>query len=375
MQLHKEWVDEIWTKINKKLEITAPRSKDKIPYTSVNGVHDDMSEIIDMWTNGFWPGIMWLMYSETKNELYKNIAENVENKLDAAIEEFVDLHHDVGFMWLLSSVANYKLTGCEKSKKRGLHVASTLAGRFNPIGNYIRAWNKWLDDADVSGWAIIDCMMNIPLLYWATQETGDPRFKQIAMKHADMVMEYFVRPDGSVKHIVELNPDTGEYIKNYAGQGYSEDSSWTRGQSWALYGFVLSYIHTGKQEYLDTAKRIAHYFIANLQTDPVPPCDFRSPREPEYRDTTAGACAACGLIEISNLVPEFEKDLYLNAALKILKAIEERYCDWSGSEDSIVQNGALAYHSDFKNILPLIYGDYYFIEAILKLRGSDLLLW
>jgi unsaturated chondroitin disaccharide hydrolase len=276
-------------------------------------------------------------------------------------------------MWLLSSVANYRLTGNLKSRRRGLHVATVLAGRFNSNGNFIRAWNsKWFDN-DSTGWAIIDCMMNIPLLHWASKELNDPRFSQIAMKHADTVMKNFIRPDGSVKHIVEFNPQTGEYIKNYTGQGYSEESSWTRGQSWALYGFALSYIHTGKQEYLDTAKKTAHYFIASLQNDFVPPCDFRGPQEPVYKDTTAGMCAACGLIEISKVVPEFEKELYLEAAIKILKATE-KYCDWSDSEDSIVQMGTEAFHFGAKNI-PIIYGDYYFIEAISKLRGNHLLLW
>ena len=370
---HKEWADTTWSKIYTKLEAVAPRSKDKIPYTTLNGRHDDKSETeISCWTNGFWAGIMWLMYDKTKNDMYKNIAEDVENKLDTVIDDFFKLNHDVGFIWLLSSVANCRLTGNENSKRRGLHVASILAGRFNTTGNFIRAWNGI--DNGTKGKAIIDCMMNLPLLYWATEETADPRFKQIAMKHADTVMESFVRPDGSVKHIVEFDPDTGVYIKNHTGQGYSEDSSWARGQSWALYGFILSYIYTGKLEYLDTAKRIAHYFIASLQDDYVPPCDFRSPKEPEYKDTTAGVCAACGLIEIAKAVPEFEKDLYLSAATKILKATEKCYCNWNKDDDSIVQMGTEAYHSSSKNI-PIIYGDYYFIEAVLKLCGDDLLLW
>lgn len=376
---HQDWLNDVYEKMIKKVERTAISTGDScFPLTTKNGkfVNDrnGSDEVPHWWTNGFWVGIMWLMYAETKIEHFRNVAESLEDKLDAVIEDFEYLIHDVGFMWLPSSVANYRLTGNEKSKKRGLHVATILAGRFNPSGNFIRAWND-RNNAGSKGWAIIDCMMNIPLLYWATQETGDPRFKHIAMKHADMTAEHFIRRDGSVKHIVEFDPDTGEYIKNYTGQGYSEESSWTRGQAWAIYGFILSYIHTGKQEYLDVAKRVAHYFIANLQDDYVPPCDFRSPKVPEYKDTTAGVITACGLIEIAKAVPEFEKELYFDAAIKILKATEKRYCDWSDTEDSIVQMGTGAYHNGKDKNVPIIYGDYYFIEAILKLRGSDLLFW
>lgn len=369
-----KWADEIWEKIQKKLERTAPLvGSNLFPYTTTNGKFTNSYED-DWWTNGFWIGILWKMYAFTGNEMYRNYAQQLEEKLDAVIDDFEKLHHDVGFMWLLSSVANYQLTQNEKSRKRGLHMASTLAGRFNVNGNFIRAWNSEPDDDSNKGFAIIDSMMNIPLLYWASRELKDPRFKALAMKHADTLMEYAIRADGSVKHIMEFDPETGVYIKNHTGQSYCESGSWTRGQSWALYGFTLSYIHTGKEDYLNAAKRVAHYFIANIQEDPVPPCDFRSPQEPVYKDTTAGACAACGLLELTKAVPESERKIYYIAAVRILKAMEERYCDWSDTEDSILQHGTEAYHFGEKNI-PIIYGDYYFIEAILKLRGDEMLFW
>lgn len=373
----REWTSDVWGKVEKKLAWTASAVGDRFfPYTTENGkfVNPYDQELPEWWTDGFWVGILWKMYEVTQNAMYRQYAEKLEEKLDAVIEDFSTLHHDVGFMWLLSSVANYRLTGNRKSRKRGLHVASTLAGRFNPNGNFIRAWNTNNEEDHNIGWAIIDSMMNIPLLYWASEEMGDPRFKGIAMRHADTLMEHAVRSDGSVKHIIEFDPETGEYVKNHTGQSYEENASWTRGQAWALYGFALSYIHTGKEEYLNTAKSVAHYFIANLQDDYVPPCDFRSPEVPEYKDTTAGVCAACGLLEIAKVVPEYEKKLYANAAIKILKETEKRYCDWSEKEESIVQFGTEAYHFGAKNI-PIIYGDYFFIEALLKLKGDDTLFW
>ena len=364
---NKQWIDETWEKLDAKLKVVSERSKNKLPYTTIDGVHDDKATSdVAWWTNGFWGAMMMLMYSGTKDEHYLEVARSAQSLLDGAFNDFTELHHDVGFMWYISSGADYKLTGDQGAKNRALFAASTLAGRFNPKGGYIKSWNN---DA---GWVIIDCMMNIPLLYWASKEIGDDRYKNVAMAHADKTMETHIRPDGSVNHIVNIDPETGDVIETFGGQGYAVGSSWTRGQSWAIYGYVQSYIHTGKQEYLDVAKKVAHYFIANLNDSFVPPIDFREPEEPKTYDTTAGAITACGLIEIAKCVPEFEKKMYLKAAINILKETEEKFCNWSLDEDSIVQYGSEAYHAKPTGInIPIIYGDYYFIDAIHKLKGFE----
>jgi len=296
----------------------------------------------------------------------------VEERLDRAITEFENLYHDVGFMWMHTAVANYRLTGNRKSYVRGQHVANILAGRFNVLGKYIRAWND-----DKIGWMIIDCLMNLSLLYWATEEGKDPRFGAIARLHADTAMEKILRPDGSCNHICILNPLTGEVEELPQGQGYTSGSSWSRGQAWALYGFVISYAHTKEQKYLDAAKRVAHYFMANVAvTDFLPLCDFRSPSEPVYYDSTAGACAACGLLEIANHVPEYEKPLYVQGAVAILKAMEKSFCNWNEDEDGILGMGKVAYHEEGeRRQVPIIYGDYFFTEANLRLMGKDFFIW
>jgi len=375
------WINETWKKIEKKMSIVAPRSKNKIPYTTIDGVHDDKGQTdIGWWTNGFWAGLMWIMYKETGLDVYKEAAENSEILLDEVLKGYDALHHDVGFMWHLSAGANYRITGNKESRVRNMYAANVLAGRFNMAGGYIRAWNDWegMPESHI-GWSIIDCMMNIPLLYWASNQTNDPRFSYIAKAHADMTMRDHVRDDGSVSHIVVHDHENGGKIGEQVGQGYELGSSWSRGQAWALYGFILSYIHTQKQEYLDTAKRIAHYFIACICDDWLPKCDFRSPNEPVIYDSTAGACAACGLIVIARNVPEHERKIYMNAAVNMLKAIEEKFCNWEENEDSILQMGTELYHAKNpeKQIhLPIIYGDFFFVEAISKLKNSnDFLIW
>ncbi len=369
-----QWVEETWKKLDHKLYRRAVSSYDKIPYTTYEGKDDDKKDVyIYQWTNGFWPGLMALMYSGTGKEQYLKTAMHIDDLMDKALFEFSGLHHDVGFMWNISSGAVYRLTGDLKERNRFMNAASHLMGRYNEKGRFIRAWNR----ENTEGWAIIDCMMNIPLLYRATEETGDERFKMVAMSHADTTLQYHLRADGSSNHIVEYDAKNGEgFITNHTGQGYSEYqmSSWSRGQSWALYGFALSYAHTEKPEYLDAAKKVAHYFIANTaHTDWIPLCDFRAPKEPVYYDTTAGAIAACGLLTIAEHVDEFEKDLYLKSALKLLHAMDEKYCDWTEEEDSILQMGMESYRVGAQ--LPLIYGDFFFTEAIYKLKGFENVSW
>lgn len=369
----KEWVEAVWQKLTKKLEAECRRVGDKMPYFSKDGCYTDrFLENKYWWTNGFWPGMLWQMYSETKNEIYLNTARRIEERLDESLEGYVGLHHDVGFMWLLSAVADYRLIGNEKSKIRGLHAASLLAGRYNPRGKYLRAWNL-----NYTGRIIVDCMMNLPLLYWASDELDDPRFKFIAMDHADTCLKYIMREDGSCNHMVDLDPEDGSFIDNPRGQGYESGSSWTRGQAWALYGYVLSYLHTKEETYLNVSKKTANYFIANVrQTGYIPPVDFRMPAEPAKYDTTAGTIAACGLLELSKLVGAYDYKVYFDAALAILHAIEEKHSDWNEKNDGIVQFGSAEYHNKPEEAhVPIIYGDYFFIEAILKLKDSKVLFW
>ena len=228
------------------------------------------------------------------------------------------------------------------------------------------------------GWMIIDCLMNIPLLYWASQELDDPRFAKIAVNHAKTAQQHIVRPDGSCNHIVAFDPDTGEYLNNPGGQGYKQGSSWSRGQSWAVYGFALSYRHTGEQSFLDTAKQCAHYCIANMAvTDWLPLVDYRQPAQPVKYDSTAGMITACGLLEIASHVEENEARFYTEAAYRILRACDAKFANWDPEKDSIFTGGTFFYHDPTgeNTELPIIYADYFFIEAVLRLKGMDLFEW
>lgn len=368
----RQWAVKVWDKLEIKLKAQCLRVGSSIPYIPVNGAYEDMGQRnLVWWTNGFWGGMLWQMYHGTKDELYKETAEQVEKRLDQGLEDFMGLDHDLGFLWLHTAVADYRLTGNPRSRIRGLHAAGILAGRYQPAGGYIRAWNEGQE-----GIAIVDCLMNLPLLYWAAEERKDAAMRHIAISHANMALQYIVRPDGSCNHLVVFDPETGEYLNNPGGQGYESGSSWTRGQAWAIYGMALSYRYTGKQEYLDAAKRTAHYFMANASLqDYEVVIDFRAPKEPVYYDTTAAVCAACGLLELSEFVGEYEKPLYLKSAIRLLRKIEERFCHWDPHTDSIVSHGSGRYHRESDREVPIIYGDYFFLEGILRLLNRDFLIW
>lgn len=362
-------------KIEEKVRAECTRLGGKIPFYAEHGAYrrDMGADKPAWWTNGFWAGMLWQLYGATKDPLFLETARRTEPVLDRAMEQFTGLHHDVGFMWLLSSVADYKLTGREEGLVRGLHAAALLAGRYNPAGKFLRVWNM-----DRTGWIIIDCMMNIQLLYWAWEQTGDPRFRQIADDHAHTTMRCLLREDGSTHHIAVLDPETGELLGHRGGQGYDENSAWSRGQSWALYGFANAYRHTRRPEYLAAAKRAAHYFLANAAlTDYLSLTDFRAPDEPVMWDSTAAACAACGLLELAQLVPGLEQGLYRRSAGKILETLTARCCDFDPQTDGILQHGSGRYHKAEINDIDtsIIYGDYFLTEALLKWDGRAAQLW
>ena len=366
----KAWLEDVAAKLHTKMTYAVGKARevDYIPYSTENGQWKPIH--IHWWTNGFWPATMWQMYLATKDELYRDEAIRAEKMLDVNLEDFEGLSHDVGFMWLIQSGVRYALEGNKDSYARTMKAAQHLACRYNPNG-FIRAWNG----EGRQGWAIVDCMMNLPLLYWASEVTGDPRFRLIAMKHADTAMQVFVRPDGSCNHIIIFDAETGEVLDNPGGQGYESGSSWSRGQAWALYGFTLSYLHTGKQAYLDAAKRVAHYFISQITDDYIPRCDFRQPAEPVLKDDTAGAVAAAGLLVLAQQLPELEAVTYYDVAVKMLRAMEKEDINWELNDPALLQRCTSAYHDIPGRHMTMNYADYYFVEAINMLRGQKMLFW
>lgn len=374
-----EWLEKIWDSLEKKITAECERVGTDIPFIPYQGRYIDcmMPGGLSWWTNGFWPGILWQMYYATGKEIFRETAHGVDERMAAVLADFENLDHDIGFLFLPGIVAEYRLTGDESCRSRGIHAANLLAGRFNSKGQFIRAWNKSMGGEDVPGWMIIDCLLNIPLLFWAGNELKDPRFTAIAEQHAQTALHRLLRPDGSCSHIVSFDPSSGAFLGSLGGQGYGEGSSWSRGQGWAVYGFALAYRNTGNPEYLEAAKRSAHYCISAMSvTDWLPRVDFRAPMEKVARyDSGAGVIIACGLLELSEHVPELEQGIYRDAAFRILQACEERFANMDPDTDGILFGGSVMYHNDPLADQAFIYNDYFFLEAILRLRGRYLMIW
>lgn len=369
-----KWIDAAFERAVEKFTRGAKKAAEQgiIPYIGVKGEYlpapfDGNS----WWTGGFWPGMMWQLYAATKNDLFKDEALRVEELLTKELMTFDLLNHDVGFMYLLSCGAHHKLLGDENARVNTLHAATLLAGRFNPEG-FIRAWPR----PERAGYAIIDCMMNLSLLYWASKQTGDPRFAKIARIHAETTIREFLREDGSSCHIAIFDPETGKVVDRPGGQGYAPGSSWSRGQAWALYGFTLSGINTGDQKYIDVARKCAKYFISNIREDGLTDCDFCQPKDEERIDNIAAACASCGLLELADIVGGEEGETYRAAALRMLRALNDLCADWGEEEMGILQKCTASYHDDGAGRhINILYGDYFFVEALCKLRGTDARLW
>lgn len=375
---HLLWAEKAWDKLEPKLHAECERTGSNLPFIPIQGHYRDcmMPNGLWWWTNGFWPGLLWQAYHVTGDDLYRTAAHGASCRLAETLTQPEKLEHDVGFMFQHSAVAQFRLTGDANARAAALQAADLLAGRMNEKGGFLRAWNKspWMEDS--SGLMIIDCMMNLSLLFWASEETGDPRYREIAARHAETSLKYLLRPDGSCAHIASFDPQTGEFLRTLGGQGYGEGSSWSRGQGWAVYGFALAFRHTGRQEFLDAAKRSAHYCIAALsRTGWVSLRDFRAPTEPVKYDSGAGAVIACGLLELAEHLPELEQPLYRAAAVDILRACEERFADYDPNTDGVLGGGATMYHDERLANAAIIYNDYFYTEAVLRLLGKGFLIW
>jgi len=370
-------IDEVIAKVAAKLRRTVPEAakNHNVPYASKDGkwIESPWNLGNSWWTAGFWPGLMWLMNALSPDAVFHNEALRATELMTEEFRVYRHLNHDVGFMYLLSCGAKHKIDGDEQAKWDTLHAASLLMGRFNPTSTPRAGFIKSWDGREQLGYAIIDCMMNLPLLYRATRETGDPRFAAVARIHADTAAKHFVREDGSCRHIVEFDPETGAFVNEHGGQGYAEGSSWSRGQAWALYGFTLLAMNTGEASDLATAEKIAQYFAANIREDGLTDCDFRQPEDVYRLDNIAGACACCGFLELAKLTGKAE---YQEAAEKLLDGLIDHCVDFGDQYCGLLTHCTAAYHDDNVGThTNITYGDYFFVEALCKVKGVDPMLW
>jgi len=324
------------------------------------------------WTSGFYPGALWYMYEYARAtnppeaEAWRARAQRWTAGLKQ--EQFNRGTHDLGFMMFDSFGNGYRITKNAEYQKVLLQSAKSLAARYRPVTRMIRSQGN-MEDMDRYT-VIIDNMMNLELLMWASENGGGTELRQIAISHADRALKEFFRPDGSTYHVVELNPNTGDVQRKYTAQGMADESCWSRGQTWAIYGFGYMYEVTKDQRYLDAAVKAAEYYLAHLPADNVPPSDFNSGLDGlEFKDSSAACVASSALFRLSRLVPDAaRKDKYSQAAVAALRAVTEPpYFSEGDDKAGMILYSARNFHASPNHRLTntsLIWSDYYLLEAI-----------
>ncbi|HZG69352.1 MAG TPA: glycoside hydrolase family 88 protein, partial [Herpetosiphonaceae bacterium] len=313
------------------------------------------------------PGSLWLLYEQTKDPAWRAKAEQWQAGLES--QKNTTSTHDVGFIIFTSFGNGYRLTGTDAYRQVILTAARSLATRYDPEVGSIRSWGSATLTTEFE--VIIDNMMNLELLFWAARNGGSTAWYDMALSHALRTRQDHVRADGSTYQVVNYDPTTGSVVGKRAHQGYSVDSTWSRGQAWAIYGFATSYRETKDMRLLDTARQTADYFLDHLPADGVPYWDFQAPGIPnEPRDSSAAAVAAAGLVELSKQEPDgARRARYLQAARQILDSLSSAAYLAEGTASPAILLHGTQNKPDGKYDRGLIYGDYYFLEALLRYQA------
>ena len=322
------------------------------------------------WCSGFVPGTLWQLYEYSKEDELLNYARNYTARVEK--EKYNRGTHDLGFILYCSFGNGYRITGDTAYRSVLLVGAESLISRFNPTVGSIRSW-----DHNRAQWqfpVIVDNMMNLEFLFWASRVSGDPKYSQISISHADVTMEHFFRPDFGTYHVVSFDPESGlPEVKN-THQGFSDESTWARGQAWGLYGFVVMYRETKDAKYLEQAKNMASFMLdhPNMPEDKIPYWDFNAPDIPNaLRDASAAAIMASALIELSRYVSDDLTKKYLQVAETQLRTLSspEYFAEKGSNGNFILKRGVGHLPGNSEIDVPLTYADYYYIEALLRFRA------
>lgn len=348
-------------------------------HSSVNGIYPGCPNT--QWTCGFWPGEMWLSYEATGDESFRSAAlTQVESFADRIARKVEVDHHDMGFLYSPTCVAAWKLVGSETGKKAALAAADQLLTRYQPKGRFLQAWGT-MEDPDNYRY-IIDCMLNVPLLYWASEVSGDPHYREIAAAHTVTTLANSFREDGSTYHTFFMNPD-GTPRGGRTCQGYRDDSFWARGQAWGVYGSAIGYTYTKDPKFLEVFRKALAFYLSRLPEDLVPCWDMIfMPESGEPRDSSSAAIVACGLLEAAKYAEEAEASAWRTLARQMLGSLAENYAVAPGTLGSgQLRHGTYSKKSPYNTCTPegvdecTSWGDYFYMEALTRLTKDWEMYW
>jgi len=351
-----------------RMKAMLPRFTEQFPApASSNGQYPVIENV--EWTNGFWTGMLWLGYQFCGDEDLRAAAEKQVRSFKHRVENRIATdHHDLGFLYSLSCVAAWKIVGDADARTSAIEAAKLLRRRYLPVAGIIQAWGD-LNDPAQAGRMIIDCNLNLPLLYWASNETGDPSYREVANSHVDRAARYLVRPDDSTFHTFYMDPKSGAPIRGTTHQGFSDDSCWARGQAWGMYGFPLVYRYSGMTSLIALSARLSNYFLARLPADQVCCWDLIFSDDTVERDTSAAAIAVCGLLEMARQMPlaDAGRARFESAAEAILLSLIDNYALAEHDPGDGLLREAV-YHMPKKIGVRerVIWGDYFYLEALMR---------
>lgn len=372
----KAWLDKEIQFVLKKIDENLETFKEKVPPAASENLMYIPEGNTD-WTASFWIGMLYLAYEYTSDEKYLDVINVQLESFKHRLQENIQLEtHDIGFLYSLSTVAGYLVLGDQTARETAIKAADKLITRYHEKAKILQAWGD-LSDPEQRGRMIIDCNMNLPLLYFAAKETGDRRYYDIAVNHAEQAAKYFVREDSSTFHTFYMDTETGEPLYGKTAQGYSDQSCWARGQAWGVYGFVLSYVHTGDKKFLDIAEKLANYFLNRLPEDDICYWDLDFTEGNEERDSSAAAIMACGLLELCKHLPisnEY-REHYENAAIKMIKSLAENYTTKNVNSNGILLHAVYSKPGGNGVDECCIWGDYYYLEALIRTVMSWRMYW
>lgn len=324
------------------------------------------------WTTGFYSGILWMMYEYTKDERIFESAKHHSTLFRERLDKEIELeHHDLGFLFSLSSVADYKLTGDEAAKRDGIRAADWLMKRYQPKGKFIQAWGA-MDDPE-SYRFIVDCLLNLPLLFWASEIAGDRKYYDAAYNHMQTAVANVIRKDASSYHTFYFDPKTNTPLRGETHQGFSDESCWSRGQSWAVYGLALCYRFTRDESIKPLFDRVTKYFIAHLPDDYIPYWDLCfGDGSGEPRDTSAAAIAVCGILEMNKY---FKNDEFMLAASKMMESLSEKYTTAKTSQSNGILKDGMYSRKHGHEPECTSWGDYFYIEALMRMKNTETIIF
>lgn len=326
----------------------------------------------DDWTNGFWTGMLWMAYEYTGDEKYRKVADiHTKNFRERYEKDYVLNHHDLGFLYSLSAVADYKITESEEARELGLKTANKLKERYQSKGKFIQAWGDLNDEKEYR--LIIDCFLNLPLLYWAYEETLDKSFLDVANNHFKTAITNVIREDSSTYHTYYFDKNTGEAVKGVTHQGFKNDSCWARGQAWAILGLPINYKYNKNEYSEEIFKGVTNYYLNRLPEDLIPYWDliFKA-EDKEPRDSSSAVIAACGIFEMNKLFKDYEnKEVYTRSAHEMLRSLINNYMTVNEESDGILMHGVYSWQHNKGIDECNLWGDYFFMEALMRLYKED----